>query len=114
MIAGAEVVDLVVISNSATVFEGETILFTCVGFGQPDISITWTHNNQTVVNTSLIFVYEQTFTQAGRLFQQSFLLICSDNLNDAGTYTCSVNNGLVSINASTQLTFAGECVGESL
>lgn len=110
MILGAEVVDLVAISDSATVFEGETTLFTCVGFGQPDVSITWTHDNQTVVNTSLIFVYEQTFTQVGRLFKQSFLQICSDNLNDAGTYTCSVSNGLVSVNASTQLTFAGECL----
>ena len=100
-------VNLVVISDPATVFEGESALLSCVGFGPSDVSIRWIRNGQTVINSSLINVYEETFFQAGRLFTHSFLLICSDNLADAGNYTCSVSNGLVSVNATTQLIFAG-------
>ena len=108
-ISGAELVDLVVISEDATLFEGETTLLTCVGFGQPMVAISWIHNNnRTVQNTSLITVFEEVFYQAGRLFTHSFLQICSDNVADTGSYTCSVSNGLTAVNASIQLAFGGE------
>lgn len=105
---GAELIDLVVLSDDTVLYEGETTLLSCVAFGEPSLSITWTFNNQSVVNTSLISVFEEQFFQAGRVFTHSFLQICSDNVADTGRYTCSITNGLVSLNASLELMFGGE------
>ena len=99
--------EVVVISNDTTLSEGETALLACVGFGQPDVDITWRFNGETITNTSLITTYEEEVTQGGRVFKQSFLQLCSLALSDAGGYTCVVSNGLTTANATTQLSVTG-------
>ena len=96
-LAGAEVV---VISDHASMSDGETGLLACVGQGFPTVAITWMHNGQPIPVVSLA---EEDVILEGKMFKQSFLQICSAELADAGGYTCVVSNGETSVNSSTQL-----------
>jgi hypothetical protein len=78
-----------------------------VGFGEPDVEISWSFNGAPVANTSLVTIYEEDVVQGERLFKQSFLQICSLVESDAGGYTCVVSDGFTSANATTQLTVTG-------
>ena len=92
------------ISNDTTLRAGETALLACVGFGEPDVEISWSFNGAPVTNTSLITIYEEDVVQGERLFKQSFLQICSLAESDAGSYTCVVSDGFTTANSTTQLT----------
>ena len=98
------------ISNYASLVVGDTALLTCVGYGQPDVQITWSRNNgnNNIVNGSLISIYEEEVTQGGRLFTQSFLELCSVEIFDTGNYTCSVSNGQAAAIGSTQIFISGK------
>ena len=86
---------------------GETAVLICVGFGQPRADITWTRDGQEISNTSLVTIYEEDLAQGGRVFKQSFLQLCSLRMSDSGVYTCSVSNGLSSVNSSVELAVSG-------
>ena len=102
-------VQLIVISNDISLTAGDTALLTCVGYGRPDVQITWSRNGEVVMNSSLITINETDVTRGGRLYKQSYLDLCSVEVSDAGTYTCTVSNGeLLATNASTQLSVTGE------
>ena len=92
------------ISNDTSAKEGETTLLACVGFGEPDVDISWSFNGAPVVNTSLVTIYEEEVVQGRRNFKQSFLQMCSLALSDAGDYTCIISNSVTMDNATTQLT----------
>ena len=92
------------ISNSTTLRTGETALLACVGFGEPEVEISWSFNGALVVNTSLITIYEEGVVQGKRIFKQSFLQICSLVEADAGGYTCIASDGFTTDNATIQLT----------
>ena len=101
-------VQLIVISNDVSLTAGDTALLTCVGYGQPDVQITWSRNGEVVMNSSLITINETDVTRGGRLYKQSYLEICSLEVSDAGNYTCTVSNGESETNSSTQLSVSGE------
>ena len=92
------------ISNDTTLRTGDTALLACVGFGEPEVEISWSFNGAPVVNTSLITIYEEDIVQGERIFKQSFLQICSLAEADAGGYTCIASDGFTTDNATTQLT----------
>ena len=101
-------VQLVVISNDVSLTAGDTALLTCVGYGQPDVQITWSRNGEGVMNNSLVTINEIDVTRGGRLYKQSFLDICSLEVSDSGNYTCTVSNGESATNATTQLLVSGK------
>ena len=107
-ITGAAELELVVISNDTSLTVGDTALLTCVGYGQPDVQITWSRNGESIMNASLISINEEEVTQGGRLFKQSFLELCSLQSSDAGDYVCTVSNGAATANATTQLLVSGK------
>ena len=86
---------------------GETAVLICVGFGQPSADITWSRDGQVISNSSLVTIYEEDLAQGGRVFKQSFLQLCSLRMSDSGSYTCTVSNGLSSVNSSVELSVAG-------
>ena len=96
--------EIAIISNDTILTEGETALLACVGFGEPDVEISWSFNGAPVVNTSLITIYEENVVQGERVFKQSFIQICSLAESDAGGYTCIASDGFTTSNATTQLT----------
>ena len=96
------------ISNDFSLNAGDTALLLCVGYGQPDVQITWTRNGQLIANSSNVSIYEEEVTQGGRQFKQSILELCSLEVNDAGSYVCTVNSGPATVNATTQLFISGK------
>ena len=79
-----------------------------MGYGEPRADITWMYNGQAVMNSSLVSITEEEFTEEGLLFKRSSLQICNAKIRNSGNYTCFVSNGLDSVTASTQLTLAGK------
>ena len=94
------------ISNDTALRTGETALLACVGFGEPEVEISWSFNGAHVVNTSLITICEEDSLQGEKIFKQSFLQIHSLGEADAGGYTCIIGDGFTTTNATTQLTVA--------
>ena len=99
--------ELVTISDDISLTIGESVLLTCVGYGQPYILITWERNGERLMNDTNVIISEQNFTQGGRLLRQSALSLCNLEISDAGNYTCTVSNGQASITASS--TIFGKC-----
>ena len=105
---GSQASEVVVISNDTTLRTGETAVLACVGFGEPEVEISWSFNGEPVVNTSLITISEEDVVRGERIFKQSFLQICSLAEADAGGYTCIASDGFTADNATTQLTVTGD------
>ena len=95
------------ISNDTSLNVGETAVLICVGYGQPSVGITWTKYGQIISNSSLVSVYEEDLAQGGRVFKQSFLQLCSLQMENSGSYVCSVSNGLSTVNSSLELSVLG-------
>lgn len=109
LFTGNEVIEVVAISDSTTLSQGETALLTCITHGLPYANISWMHNGQAVTNSSnKILILEEQFTEEGLLFQRSTLQICDSKIRDSGSYICVANNNLDYVNASTQLALFGE------
>ena len=106
LIGGA--LELAIISNDTSVDAGETAVLICVGYGLPSVDITWSRDGQIVSNSSLVSIYEEDLAQGGRVFKQSFLQLCSLQMSDSGVYTCSVSNGLSSVNSTVELSVHGK------
>ena len=100
-------VEVAAISNDTSLNVGETAVLICVGYGQPSVDITWTKDGQIISNSSLVSVYEEDLAQGGRVFKQSFLQLCSLQMENSGSYVCSVSNGLYSVNSSLELSVLG-------
>ncbi len=99
------------ISNDTSLLVGDAALLACVGFGEPNVEITWKRDGAAIMNSSLVTITEEEVTQGGRVYKQSFLELCSLMVSDSGVYTCSVSNGETMVNATTQLTVEGKyCV----
>ena len=95
--------DITVVSGSTTLVVGETTLLACVryGYGQTTLPAVWSHNGQVVVNSTRVYVFEETRTVSGLEFAVSYLQLCSAEMADSGTYTCSVENSVSLIISST-------------
>ena len=95
---------IAVISSPTPASIGQTALLTCVGSGRSSVGISWSFNDATLANTSLVSIYDRDFFRGGRNFKQSFLQLCSVDTPNGGEYTCTLNSGLTTVDASTQLT----------
>ena len=96
------------LSKDLSLNSGETALLSCVGFGEPDVEISWSFNGAPVVNSSLTPIFEENIIQGSRPYKQSFLQLCSVTTSSAGSYTCGASNGQGISNAITQLSVIGE------
>ena len=96
-------VDLVLLSSDTSLPERDTALLACIGYGEPEATISWVRNGMAVRNTSLVNITEAVSTAGGRTFKHSYLQICSVEIEDAGVYVCDVFNGRVSVSSSVQL-----------
>ena len=92
------------ISKDLSLNTGETALLSCVGFGEPEVEITWSFNGARVANTSLTPIFEENIVQGTKLYKQSFLQLCSVAMSNAGDYTCVTSSGHTTSNATTHLT----------
>ena len=100
--------EVVAISANTSVDAGGTAVLICVGYGQPNVDITWSRDGQIISNSSLVSIYEEDLAQGGRVFKQSFLQICSVGVAGSDIYTCTVSNGRDSVNSTVELSVTGE------
>ena len=95
---------LTAISNATSAYLGDTVLLACVGYGIPELRVSWFQNGQPLSNTSTITIFEPEVVRGSSMV--AFLQLC--NLQDtAGAYTCELDNGVTIATASTQLTVLG-------
>ena len=98
---------LLAISNDTTIAQRDTVALICVGDStEREVSITWTYQGQALENSRLVTITEGTLP-GGRLFPMSLLQLCSVSIAQSGLYTCTVSNGLVSVQGTTELTITG-------
>ena len=101
---------MIALSNDTSLVNGDAALLVCVGYGESSVEVTWARNGRTIINTSLISIYQEETVIGNRVFTQSFAQLCSVGLADAGSYTCVVSSGEVSVSSSVEVTVAGKKV----
>ena len=85
--------------------DGDTVLLTCVAYGDLPLSISWSRDGSTLMNDSQrITIYEQEVEEGGITFIQSILQICSTEANDAGVFSCIAKNEAGNDTANFELT----------
>ena len=88
---------------------GETVLFTCVAYGDLPLTISWSREGSVLMNDSQrVAIYEEEFEEGGIVFVQSILQICSTGTGDAGIYSCTAENGIANTTASFEMTVSIE------
>ena len=91
--------------NLTDVPDGDTVLLTCVAYGDLPLSISWSREGSVLMNDSQrITIYEAEIEEGGSTFLQSILQICSTEANDAGVYSCNAENEAGNDTASFELT----------
>ena len=72
--------------------EGSTIIATCVAYGLPEPSVTWSHDGNQLVNNSPVTIYEELLNEGDVIFVKSAIEICGVEVADSGDYSCLVAN----------------------
>ena len=73
---------------------GSTIVLACVGYGVPAPSINWTRDGSVLMDNPKITFYVESVSEHAVTFVQSVVEICNTQSSDAGTYACTVDNGV--------------------
>ena len=74
---------------------GNTVLFTCVAYGDSTPNIRWDRQDgSTLVNDSRITIYDELVAEGDVTFVKSIVEICSVDVADAGEYSCFTWNDL--------------------
>ena len=84
--------------------DGDTVLLTCVAYGDLPLSISWSRDGSTLMNDSQRITIYQEEVEGGITFIQSILQICSTEANDAGVYSCIAENEAGNDTAAFELT----------
>lgn len=84
----------------------QTAQLVCLGYGRPEITVTWLRNGVPVTNTSLISVSSEDLVLETVDFILATVQLCSVSMTDGGTYTCSVTNTQETVTRDVQLTVA--------
>ena len=94
---------------NSTVEAGNTVALTCVGYGDPTVSISWNMEDIQLSNGSGITIYEELLNGNGIVLVHSILVICSVDETDSGQYSCRVENvlGNASVNFDLSVTPTG-------
>ena len=79
---------------NSSVEAGSTVILTCVGYGDPAVSVTWNMEDIQLSNSSGIITYGELVTGNGIVLVQSILVICSVGETNSGQYSCVASNAL--------------------
>ena len=96
---------IVLSPNNADIIAGDTVYLTCVGYGDPPLSVGWLRGDRELSNGSRVTVYEEEReTEGGGRFVTSVLEVCSVDQSDAGEYNCITSNSKGNSSAKMELT----------
>ena len=96
---------MVIYPEDTVVTVGDYIVLTCVGYGIPRPSISWTKNANVLSNTS---IYEEVVSERAVTFVYSILEICASWFSDSGTYACIIDNGITGDSKGFELSVTSE------
>ena len=96
---------IVLSSNNTDVVAGDTVYLTCVGYGDPPLSVGWLRGDRELSNGSRVTVYEEEREmEGGERFVTSVLEVCSVGQLDAGEYNCVAANSRGNSSTKMKLT----------
>ena len=85
--------EIVIVPEDTRALEGNTLILTCVGYGEPTPEVTWIRNGTELTNTSRVSIFVDEIEEQGVSFTVATLEICSlDAEEDSGTYYCQASN----------------------
>ena len=86
----------ILIAPSANIeaYDETTVVTMCMGYGKDEVPrLQWKYMENILTNDTPSFVIHETqCTENGRIFVESILIFCDIGLNNAGNYSCTVNN----------------------
>ena len=90
--------------NLYEVSTGDTVMMSCVGYGDPLPSVFWSNSsNGMLINSSQITMFEDTLSESGMHFVKSTLEVCNVEPRMSGEYSCTSQNEFGSETARFQL-----------
>ena len=87
--------NIAVAPNDTSVYVGDSVSLSCVSYGLPLPTVSWTRTGQPLTSLSLhsqLMINETEIVTNHVTFVRSTLVLCSLQLTDAGQYTCSTSN----------------------
>ena len=84
--------NIAVAPNDTSVYVGDSVSLSCVSYGLPLPTISWTRAGQPLSLHSQLMINETEIMTDHVTFVRSTLILCSLQLTDAGQYTCSTSN----------------------
>ena len=87
--------NIAVAPNDTSVYVGDSVSLSCVSYGLPLPTVSWTRAGQPLTSLSLhsqLMINETELMTDHVTFVRSTLILCSLQLTDAGQYTCSTSN----------------------
>ncbi len=98
---------IVITPDTLTVDPGNTLLITCVAYGELPTYISWVrdfaHTTLDNSTSTQVTVYEELVTEGELTFTQSVLEICSVEEMDESNYTCVAVNSFGNDTATFEL-----------
>ena len=85
-------------------YQNSTVLLTCVAYGFPLPTLTWSKARNSVTNGT---VRNDIVVKGGVTFVRSVLQLCGTTVADSGQYTCTADNEITIANANFRLTVEG-------
>ena len=85
-----------------------------MGVGYSELSFSWSHDGDSIENSTRITIYEEELNLAGQLYIQSILEVCSVGVMDGGIYECTATNGVVYSSSNFTVTIGGKLVCDVL
>ena len=85
-------------------YQNSTVLLTCVAYGVPLPTLTWSKAGNSVTNGT---VRNDMVVKGGVTFVRSVLQLCETTVADSGQYTCTADNEITIANANFHLTVEG-------
>ena len=84
--------NVAVAPNDTSAYVGESLILSCVVYGLPLPTVTWTRNDQPLRQPYLL--NETEIVTRHVKFVRSILYLCSLKLTDDDQYTCTASNNL--------------------
>ena len=84
--------NIVIAPQDTEISEGNTLILTCVAYGEPMPEISWSASEGVIYNSSRVRVYSNVIEENGVEFVYSSLEICSVTAEDEGRYWCAASS----------------------
>lgn len=97
-------VQIVIKPADKQLYRNSTVLLTCVAYGLPLPTLTWSKAGNNVTNGT---VHNNMVVKSGVTFVRSILQLCNTTVADSGQYTCTAHNEITITSTNFNLNVEG-------